>query len=249
MGNCCKTVPEDLVDFLRCTPFFKIDEALLEDLGRSFERQYFPANKELWTEGMEDIKFTIIASGEVRLVHKLENKRSIIIQKEKGQCIGYEALNNKFLKVNYSATAIVDTYCYQLEFDALSRFWRSHSLAQEIFRKCHVIPLDSYLRKMNIFKSLNDEQSVLLANMFKWKILKQGETLFEEGEYGNTLYLVAIGCVQVMAKVTKENEDAEMVAFELEKANSTTNENENENENKNENGGDEILTTQIAGVG
>ncbi|ETO32557.1 cyclic nucleotide-binding domain containing protein, partial [Reticulomyxa filosa] len=241
MGNCCRSVPEDLLTFLTCTPFFKIDSASLESLAHEFERRYYPANREIWKEGTEDVRFTIIASGEVRLVHNLEKKRSIVIQKEKGQCIGYEALNGKFTKVSYSVTAIVDTQTYELTFDKLSRFWRSNELAQETFRECRVIPLDSYLCKMNVFKGISDDRSILLANMFKWKILKKDETLFEEGEYGNTFYLVAIGCVKVIAKIEEEKQDE--LGENEEKQKDMINENKEEEEEE-----EEKKTNEMAGA-
>ncbi|HTE47109.1 MAG TPA: cyclic nucleotide-binding domain-containing protein [Gemmatimonadaceae bacterium] len=64
------------------------------------------------------------------------------------------------------------------------------------------------LKKVAIFKSLDDDELAQLADVCKEEKFVSGEYIFREGEHGNRLYLIVDGDVRISRDVPGSGEEA-----------------------------------------
>lgn len=91
------------------------------------------------------------------------------------------------------------------------RYFSSNKQCFDLFLDSKIIPITSYLQQIDVFQSITAQNASLLASLFRWRKLKRGETLFEEGSPGAEFYVVAKGTVAVVVYV-REVENYQMNA-------------------------------------
>jgi CRP/FNR family cyclic AMP-dependent transcriptional regulator len=64
------------------------------------------------------------------------------------------------------------------------------------------------LKKVAIFKDLDDDELALVADVCKEQKFVSGEYIFHEGEHGNRLYLIVEGDVRISRDVPGSGEEA-----------------------------------------
>jgi CRP-like cAMP-binding protein len=69
-------------------------------------------------------------------------------------------------------------------------------------------PVIDLLRKVSIFKDLDEEELAQVAEVCRKEEFKSGEYIFREGEHGNRLYLVVDGEVRISRDVPGSGEEA-----------------------------------------
>ncbi len=65
-----------------------------------------------------------------------------------------------------------------------------------------MIPEVGFLKKINIFQDLNDQEIEFIAQIIKTGECKSGEVVMKEGEPGDSMYVIAEGEVQVTKTLT-----------------------------------------------
>ena len=67
------------------------------------------------------------------------------------------------------------------------------------------------LRNLNIFEDMNDPDLIAFGNLFKDRIYVQGEIIFQEGEPGSSMMVIASGEVRVSQTHGPNSEEALMI--------------------------------------
>jgi CRP-like cAMP-binding protein len=59
------------------------------------------------------------------------------------------------------------------------------------------------LKRSELFANLLPEEIDMLSELCKWEVFEPGETVFEEGDEGDSLYIIAEGEVEVLRHSTR----------------------------------------------
>ena len=65
------------------------------------------------------------------------------------------------------------------------------------------------LKNIAIFKDVSEDSAAMeiIANLFTTKFISSGQTVIEEGKFGNDLYIIGSGTVEIVKKTLQENDN------------------------------------------
>lgn len=194
--------PDPQVEFLKETPFFlHLTQPELEQFAAIFQVRDYANGFQVYGEGDPSVEFFIIASGEVDMTTTdAEGNQQFLCTKKTGDFFGEAAVLGGDQGSKRSATVTTTDKCTMLVATAATWERYSRQAGEEVRRKLTQVMgerMVTVLKQIEWLSHLSDWKLHLLANLFRYETKEKGEIIFEEGDQGRELYIVAAGSVDV----------------------------------------------------
>lgn len=159
--------------------------------------------------------FYVIEQGKVRIVDDSgEGKPITLALLKKGDSFGANSLLSD-AKVSATVRAAANVVVTRIGAEAFKEILKQHPEVREQLEAA-AAKQDEYnfLKTQNLLASLKPKEVQALVGVVKKRTLADGETLFHEGDPGDSLYLVKSGAL----KIIKESADNKVLGFKKEGA-------------------------------
>ncbi len=184
-----------IVSHLRSTlPFQDFSDDELQALAARVREHRYSANEVIYRRGAPPSALYIITSGQVRESAKDEAGREVFRTVfSPGDCFGCYALIRGQLQ-RATARAVGGTVLLQLP---ATEFGRLLAQYPELRERLLPSELAGCLRSMPVFRQLNDQAVINMANLIEEHTAKPEQVIFRAGEQDTPLYLIRMGQVEL----------------------------------------------------
>ncbi len=190
----------DIIPLLEENPFFGIlPQSILKELQEEFRPLSFDLGEDIITEGSPGEAFYIIYSGKARVISESGNKKAITLATlHKGDSFGEQSLlqNRPITKTVRASGKLVLLSLSRDKFaDLVEQYPEFKNQLEERIRRNHEV---NFLRTLNIFSSLNFQESKEMLSSIRTITLNRSDFLFHEGDPGDAAYVIRKGCIEVL---------------------------------------------------
>lgn len=180
--------------------FSALSKEEFENVLENFRLLSFHKGEMIMQEGEVPSSFYILVYGEVGIFHG-EKKISQL-------CAGSFIAQKSFFcqtPLRASVIALTEVEVFEVNDEEIAsvmeRYPAVKEAVEEIYRKHVLIPV---LKAHPIFDGIPQEEIENLSSYFTFESIKEGETVIQEGEPGDALYLIRTGAFDVFKKVNDE---------------------------------------------
>ena len=182
-----------------------LNKSTMEKLADVMESKTYPKSTNLYRNGDAVSKFIFIYSGECEMIN---NDNQIIRQLNQGDFFGLISLFTKSAK-NYSLTTNEPTTTLELQKDDLDQLTsKDYDVKENLLHLVNQRLFNPEINKAleTIAKGVNQETIAEIKKNISWKTLNDNETLFNEGDIGDSCYVIMSGRVQAVKNLGTKNE-------------------------------------------
>eukprot|EP00462_Mataza_sp_D1_P006987 CAMPEP_0175122586 /NCGR_PEP_ID=MMETSP0087-20121206/1796_1 /TAXON_ID=136419 /ORGANISM="Unknown Unknown, Strain D1" /LENGTH=644 /DNA_ID=CAMNT_0016404235 /DNA_START=23 /DNA_END=1957 /DNA_ORIENTATION=+ len=188
------------VEHVQAILFFRsMNTELITRFSSLFSAKKFKQGQYIFAQGERGVHFYVIAEGTVDITVNEAEKPKLLCTKRKGDFFGDTALNFQCGHIHFrDVNAVAGTFCSLLILSQAK--FRDFLLKVPIALQHQIttyttLDVQKVLRSIPLFSSLPVDKVKLLSHLFRYISVKEGEDIFQEGEVGHSMYIVADGLV------------------------------------------------------